>query len=347
MGKMILSKMFQLIQDYTQKYLPNERKLSSNTIRSYRFALVSLLDFTKQQLGVPLYKLSFEKISKDIVLQYLQFVEDGGCSANTRNQRLYAIQLFYKYAAREELDAVIYWDQIRKITPAKVKQSTIGFLSEEAVQTVLEQPDVTNNKGLRDYYIMLMLYKTGCRVEELVNIRLSDVHLSKSPYITLHGKGNKDRNVPLLESLTIHTKNYIKTFHSNNIHIGSDYLIFSVRDGVKRRMTEDNVRKIVRKYGKLANKICSDVPQNLHPHLFRHTFAMHAYQHGIPLEILKDWLGHADYTATRIYAKADTEMKRKAIEKAFPEDSPLRDFVDSEIYKIDDDDVIKKLCGLA
>lgn len=172
MGKLILSKMFQLIQDYTQKYLPNERKLSSNTIRSYRFALASLLDFTKQQLCVPLYELTFEKISKDIVLQYLQSVEDGGCSANTRNQRLYAIQLFYKYAAREELDAVIYWDQIRKITPAKVKQSTIGFLSEEAVQTVLEQPDVTNSKGLRDYYIMLMLYKTGCRVEELVNIRL-------------------------------------------------------------------------------------------------------------------------------------------------------------------------------
>lgn len=346
MGKVILSKMFQLIQNYTQKYLPNERKLSPNTIRSYRYALVSLLDYTKHELGIPLYELSFEKINREMVLQYLQSLEVNGCSAQTRNQRLYAIQSFFKYAAREELDAIVFWDQIQRIVPSKVKQTTVGYLSEEDMQMILEQPNISTDKGIRDLYILLLLYKTGCRVEELVNIRLSDVHLNKTPYITLHGKGNKNRNVPLRESLTMHTKNYINRFHSQNNTNSSDYLIYSLRDGLKKRMTEDNIRKVVRKYGELASKNCPNIPQNLHPHMFRHTFAMHAYQHGMPLEILKDWLGHADYKATRVYAQADTEMKRKAIEKAFPDDSPLSPFIDCETYKINDEDLIKKLCGL-
>ncbi len=346
MGKVNLSKMFQIIQNYLKKYLPNERKLSPNTIRSYRFALLSLLDFTKEQLSVPLYELSFEKINREMILQYLHFLATNGCSANTRNQRLYAIQSFYKYAAREELDAIVYWDEIRKISPVKARQSTVEYLSEESMQIILEQPDTLTEKGLRDFYILILLYKTGCRVEELVNIRLYDVHTKRTPYITLHGKGNKDRNVPMLESLNEHTQSYIKTFHSDENSKISDYLIFTVRDGVKKRMTEDNVRKIVKKYGEFARRNCFDIPHNLHPHTFRHTFAMHAYQHGVPLEVLTDWLGHADYTTTRIYAKADTEMKRRAIEKAFPENSPLSSFINNESFKINDDELIKKLCGL-
>ena len=128
MGQLVLSKMFQIIQNYFKRFLPNERKLSQNTIRSYRHTLETLLDFAKQELDIPLYELSFEKINRNMVLQYLQSLETSGCTASTRNQRLYAIQSFFRYAAREELDAVIFWDEIRKITPAKIYHSTVGYI---------------------------------------------------------------------------------------------------------------------------------------------------------------------------------------------------------------------------
>ena len=345
MGKLVISKMFQLIQSYLLSYLPNERKLSVNTIRSYRRTLSALLEFAKSELDVPLYQLSFEDISKSLVMKYLLSIENDGCSARTRNQRLYAIQSFFKFSAREDMDAVYYWDQIRKIQPAKVDEHSIGYLSEEALQLVFDQPDLSTEKGARDAFIMVLLYKTGCRVQELTNIRLLDIHICNHSYITLHGKGSKDRNVPLRESTTDFLKKYLSIFHRDRAS-KDDFLIFSVRDGSRRKMTEDNIRKIIKKYGEKANAISSDVPSRLHPHMFRHSFAMHAYQHGVPLEILKDWLGHSDFSATRVYAKADTEMKRKAIEKAFPKDSPLYEFMDSSSYTINDEELLKQLCGL-
>lgn len=337
--------MFQLIQSYLLSYLPNERKLSANTIRSYRRTLSALLEFAKNELDVSLYQLSFEDISKSLVMKYLLSIEDNGCSARTRNQRLYAIQSFFKFSAREDMDAVYYWNQIRKIQPAKTEERNVGYLSEESMQLVFDQPDFSTEKGARDAFIMTLLYKTGCRVQELTNIRLLDIHICKHSYITLHGKGSKDRNVPLRESTVDHLEKYLSVFHRDKA-TGDDFLIFSVRDGLRRKMTEDNIRKIIKKYGKKANAISSDVPVNLHPHMFRHSFAMHAYQHGVPLEILKDWLGHSDFSATRIYAKADTEMKRKAIEKAFPEDNPLHEFMNSSSYMINDEELLKQLCGL-
>lgn len=346
MGKLKLSKLFVLIQNYSLMYLPNERKLSSNTIRSYRYTLVSLLEFAKNKYQIPLYELTFEKISKVTVLEYLQNLDLKGCTAHTRNQRLYAIQNFFKYAAREELEAIIYWDEIKMIQTAKTHETVIGYLSEDAMQKVLEQPDFTTHKGLRDFYIMFLMYKLGCRVEELSNIRLFDLNLCKSPYITLHGKGQKDRNLPLRDTIVTHTLKYLKLFHPNCSINSSDFLIYTYRNGEKKRMTEDNIRKIVKKYGLMAKKECAEVPENLHPHIFRHTFAMHAYKNGMPLEILKDWLGHADYSSTHIYAKADTEMKRKAIENAFPEESPLMPYINSDYYIVDDETLIKKLCGL-
>ena len=346
MGKLILSKLFLLIQSYTQKYLPNERKLSLDTIRSYKSTLSAFLDFAKSELNIPLYELSLSSFDRTMVLNFLQSLQNNGCSERTRNQRLYAIQSFFKYAAREELDAVVLGSQICSIKPIRAKETVVGYLSEDATQTLLDQPNCSSNVGFRDFFILLILYKTGCRVEELVNIRLVDIHFGKNPFLTLHGKGNKNRNVPLREATMATLEKYLSIFHPNNRPDESSYLIFTIREGVKKRMTEDNVRKIVRKYGNLARKDNPTIPSNLHPHMLRHTFAMHAFQHGVPLEILKDWLGHSDYNTTRIYAKADTETKRKAIQKAFPEDSPLHSFIDSNYLHISNEELLKQLCGL-
>ena len=111
-------------------------------------------------------------------------------------------------------------------------------------------------------------------------------------------------------------------------------------------MTEDNVRKLVREYGNRARAKEPSIPENVHPHMFRHSIAMHLYQNGVALPLISQWLGHSRLETTLIYAYADTEQKREAIEKAIPEDSTLKAFLNSERYCLDDDDLIKQLYGL-
>ena len=111
-------------------------------------------------------------------------------------------------------------------------------------------------------------------------------------------------------------------------------------------MTEDNVRSLVRKYGISARKSCPEVPENVHPHLFRHSLAMSLYQNGVDLSLISQWLGHSCVETTLIYAHADTEIKRQAIEKAIPDDSELKHFLNAERYTISDEELLKQLCGL-
>ncbi|MCL2188252.1 MAG: tyrosine-type recombinase/integrase [Defluviitaleaceae bacterium] len=111
-------------------------------------------------------------------------------------------------------------------------------------------------------------------------------------------------------------------------------------------MTKDNARDFIRKYGDTARAVCPEVPENVHPHLFRHSCAMSLYRSGVHLTLISEWLGHANFETTLIYAHADTEIKRQAIEKAIPKDSLLSEHIDTERYKVDDDELLKELCGL-
>jgi site-specific recombinase XerD len=126
----------------------------------------------------------------------------------------------------------------------------------------------------------------------------------------------------------------------------SQYLFYVVRSGTKKRMTEDNARKMMHIYGVEARKSCIEVPENVHPHLWRHSRAMHLYRHGMPLVEISQWLGHANLETTLIYAHADTEHKRRAIECSTPDGSPLKKHLDSERFQIDDVDTLKRLWGL-
>jgi len=214
------------------------------------------------------------------------------------------------------------------------------------MQKWVNQPNLNSLKGLRDMFIMLFLYKTGARIHELLNIRLSDVQFGKASKVLLRGKGEKNRHVPLRDNVTLHLKEYLQTFHPDADRYSDEHLFFVVRNGVKKRMTEDNVRHFVHNYGEAARKECLEAPENAHPHLFRHSCAMNLYQNGVELTLISQWLGHSNLETTLIYAHADTELKRKAIVKAVPEDSPLREHVNSERFKIDDEDTLKVLCGL-
>lgn len=347
MGRVTDATLFGLLHDFLKVYLPGHKNSSPHTIKAYRTSLELLFDFVKQELNISLSEISFQLLTKQTVTACLDWLEsDRGCSVATRNHRLACIRAFFKYAAAMEPTVVIYNIELRKIAKKKLtKPNTIEFMSEKAVKALLEQPDVKTKKGLRDQFLMILLYDTGARIQEVLNLRIKDIHLGTTPTATLLGKGSKVRTVPLMEQTVEHFKNYAEIFHPEEDNYSNRYLFYVPRNGEIRPMSDDNVLKFMKQYGVAARTNCPDVPENVYSHLWRHSRAMHLYQSGMDLTLVSQWLGHANLETTLIYAHADTEQKRKAIETATSMQNPLRDGNFAR-FCVDDDETLKRLYGL-
>ena len=342
-----MNPLFSLVHDFLLVALPQEQKCSQNTIRSYKKALELLFDYIKTQKGIPLNKLTFEDINRDTISDFLLYLEnDRQCSISTRNHRLHCIRAFYRYAAQEDITVVKHLTEVEKVKKARQSKPLVEHMSESAIQVILQQPDTATLIGKRDAFLMLFLYRTGIRVQELVDIRLCDLTIGAHASLTVRGKGSKVRAIPLREDTVRHLRHYLDLFHYDRTPYSKDYLFYTVRNGLKKRMTEDNVRYLVRKYGAQARQECLEVPENVHPHLFRHSLAMSLYRNGVDLSLISQWLGHANIETTLIYAHADTEIKRQAIERTIPEGTPLKAYLNADRYTVNDELLLKHLCGL-
>ncbi len=213
------------------------------------------------------------------------------------------------------------------------------------LKNVLAQPDTSTKAGIRDLFLMILMYDTGARVREILNLQVKDFDAeSKTPCVHLIGKGNKKRIVPVMAKTVEHFRNYVLLYHPGD-GPKERYLFYTVRNSILQAMSDDNVSRFIKKYGKAAKEICPEVPKNLHPHLFRHSRSIHLYRSGMPLALLSEWLGHAQLETTMIYAYADTEMKRDAIQKATGNHNPLMNNNQVPIWK-GDEQIIRKLYGL-
>ena len=341
------NRLFEYIREYLTVYLTEQRNSSPHTIKAYRTALEQLVDFTKRKNNCSLMHVEFSMLNRELILEFLDSLEDVyKCSISTRNHKLKCIRSFFNYAAMMDLSLVAYRQELSNI-PWKKPQTpeVVEFMSEAAVKALLESPNTTTQRGLRDQFMMILLYDTGARVQELLDLKVCDLRLGSIPTARLIGKGNKVRSVPIMDKTVLHLKKYLSVFHNAETAYSDQPLFYVVRDGHKQKMSDDNVRKFLHVYGMRAKEICSDVPSNLHPHLFRHSRAMHLYQHGMDLTLVSQWLGHANLETTLIYAHADTEMKRKAIEKATSGkcDIPV---TSGQRFSIDDEETLKRLYGL-
>lgn len=305
------------------------------------------LDYLKDKNDVRLYQVTIPMINRQSVSDYLDYVEnERKCSVATRNHRLDCIRSFMKYAAARNMDAAAMWTEVQTVTHAKEEKTPVEYLKVSSIEAIIEQPDASTRMGLRDKFLILFLYQTGMRVAELVSIRLCDIQLGNSAVLTIHGKESKVRKVPMRDKLVEHLKKYLLMFHSGSSKYSEDYLFYTIHNSQHTKMTEDNVRRLIQIYGNMAQKTDPAIPESVHPHLFRHSIAMHLYQNGVPLTLISQWLGHSRLETTFIYAYADTEQKREAIEKAIPEDSTLKEYLNAARYTADDDDLIKRLYGL-
>lgn len=334
------------LRDFLVTYLPRQRCYSPHTVKAYQDSMNLLLDFLIKVKGIRLEKITFSTIDYKTLVDFICWLEDErGCGAKTVNHRLSCIRTFFRYVGALHPVLAVHWHELSKVPAKKTGKSLImEFMTESALKAVLEQPDTTERQGIRDLFFMVLMYDSAARNSELLNLKIGDfLHDSNTPCVYLHGKGNKIRSVPVMQKTVDHFRRYRNIFHMDSAP--EQYMFYTMRRGVQQQMSDDNVARFLKVYGTMAKQHCTEVPDRVHPHMFRRTRAMHLYRSGMPLALLSEWLGHEDPETSLIYAFADTEMKRQAIEKATGGDNPL--ISDKAIAMWEgNDEMVRKLYGL-
>ena len=314
------------LTEFLSIYLPMQKNVSSNTIKSYRDTFKLLIKYAQEIKSMPAERITLDFLSCQLITDFLLWLEtDRGCAISTRNCRLAAIHSFFRYIQAEEPSAIFYFQKIISIPIKKAIKKVIEHLSPDAMKLLLKQPDRNTSKGRRHLSLMSVLYDSGARVNELIDIKVCDVNLKEPAIVTLKGKGNKTRRVPIMKNTASLLQSYIL---ENKLDESwkNQYPLFT--NNQNRKLTKEGVAYIIGRYVALARKISTIVPPRVSPHIFRHSKSYHLLQAGVNLIYIRDFLGHVDLKTTEIYARTDTETKRKAIENAYPDliDSNLPDW---------------------
>lgn len=313
-----------LLSRYFIKYLPNERGSSPQTIDSYRYAFILYLEYMGSNCGIKPEKLSIRSYTRESILGFLKWLEEARSnSAATRNYRLAAMKGFVHYLKYEFPDYIEEYQRILAIPLKKTAKKEISYMKTEGVEVLVDQIDVTSTNGLRDYVMILILYTTGVRVSELIEIKVKDLSFTEPYTIRIHGKGNKGRYVPLMKTAVPHIKQYLTYMHYDT-EAGYEEYIF--KNHMNAQFTRQGINYVLKKYGSKARSVNpSLIPEDLTSHKMRHTAAMELLTSGVDLIYIRDLLGHSSVITTEIYARTDAKLKRKAIEAASKEILPPED----------------------
>ena len=310
------------LTQFLGKYLPGERNASHHTIQSYSFTFRLFLTFVEQEKGIVPEHLSMAQLKRETVVDFLDWLETKrNCSITTRNQRLVAIHSFVRFVQKMSPENLFEFQKVLNIPDKKCAKTIVPFLSGEEMRILLSMPDPSTKAGFRDLVLLAVLYDTAARVQEIIDLKVSDLRLDKPPVIALHGKGSKTRYVPVTEK----TQNLLKTYlqrkpQNAGISDGEQYVFVNQK---RQQLSRWGISYIINKYADMARRQASfNVSFSVTPHVFRHSKSVHLLQSGVNLIYIRDFLGHSDCSTTQIYAKADTETRRKALESAYADILP-------------------------
>lgn len=302
---------------YLHDYMPVTRNLSDKSVDAYKQSLKIFLQFLETEQGLINDKVTFDAFTRDNIKSYIAWLNKKECAAKTINLRLTAIRSFLKYCSEEDFELRGIYSEVCSIKKVKEEKKPIVYLQPTATAAILSAFETTTAKHRRNRMMLIMLYDTGARVQELADLNISSLHLrEKNPFVTLIGKGRKSRNVPLLNKTVQHLHEYLKEFHSD---MNEQPLFYSLLDGKPHRLSTDSVSLVLKTAATEARKSCGDVPDRVHCHMIRKTKAMDLYKNGVPLPFIMQLLGHESMSTTSgFYAFATLEMMSEAMNKAAP-----------------------------
>lgn len=300
-----------MLRTFFAQHLPLTRGLSPRTVLSYRDTFVLLLRFLATRHHCDVFDLTLDHLSADDVLAFLDHLEaDRKDSVATRNARLAAIHSFARFVATRSPEHLEACQRVLAVPTKRGPVRAIDYLESDEIRAMLDAVPRRGRHHLRDRALLLALFNTGARVQELLDLRAGDVHLDRPTFVRLLGKGRKERLCPLWPE-TVEALRALPGMTEGSAGI--------FRNHRGESLTRFGVRYILRRY---AQQACTTAPslatKRVHPHTYRHAAAVHLLRAGVDLVTISHWLGHASVETTNRYAAVDLETKRDALNRAGP-----------------------------
>ena len=307
------SRFANLIEEFFLDRLIRQRNSSPQTVAAYRDCFRLLFEFARDQRNKPTDRLVLADLDAPFVLAFLDHLEKvRKNSIRSRNARLAAVRSFLRFAAFKDPESLAMIQRSLAIPFKRCSRPLVGYLSREEVQAIVNAPDSSTWAGQRDQVLLATLYNTGARVSEVTGIKVTDVTLEGSPSIRLHGKGRKDRTVPIWPATALQIRRWLKQIDRS----ANKPLFPAMTAGpLTRSAITDRIRRAVQA---AASKCGSLSRRRVSPHTFRHTTAMHLLQSGVDITLIALWLGHESPATTHIYIEADLKMKEEALKVIQP-----------------------------
>ncbi len=306
------------LQRFFTEYMPSINGNSPATVDSYRYTFMQFLEFMNTEKRIRAEKLTIADFTYRNALDFYEWLEEslGNCVA-TRNMRQAGINSFARYLMYEYPDYISEYQRILAIPSKKAPIKEISYVKADGMKFLLAQTDKNSKTGFRDYTILSILFTTGIRVSELIGIRVKDVMLQEPPTLLVHGKGGKSRYVPIVPQIVPLLNDYLSQNNLLRSERREEYLFLN---HMRQPFTRQGINYIVKKYRDAANKKCpNSIPEDFSPHKIRHSMAMSLLAADVDLIYIRDMLGHSSVRTTEVYARAESQRKRAAIEAASKE----------------------------
>lgn len=323
------SKFLELLDSFITIYLPCSVGASPNTVTSYKYAFRLLLEFMYSKKGIPADRVAFEQLAYDTMTEFLDWIEkDRGCSASTKNQRLSAIISFSKYAQNRDFDAAsIFRSSVIKIPIKKAQKKKRAVLSVQEVSILLRLPDENNEIGLRNKVLLSLMYASGARAQEICDLTVGNIQFNmKGATLNIKGKGGKSRRIGIPDNCAKMLQKFIS---HRRLGLKPDKHVFSSQ--THEQMTVSCIEGIFKKYVRQGKAENPDLfrEDSYPPHSMRHSTASHMLEAGVPIVVIKNFLGHASLQTTQIYA----ELSQNTVDKHLKEWNEKWFSSDSEVMK--------------
>jgi len=283
-------------------YLLIERGVAQNTLEAYGRDLRRYFQFLQQKDLTEL-----QDVKPEVIIEYLVKIKSDGLSANSMNRALAALRGLYKYLIQEK---IIGQSPLVNIELAKVWMRLPDTISKEEMNVILIQPGNQTAAALRDTAMLELLYATGIRVSELINLTMNSINWQVG-FLVVMGKGSKERIVPIGKTAYDCTRLYVDKARPTLMQKKVTDVLFLNRFGTK--FTRQGLWKIVIRYAQKAG-----LQKKVHPHTFRHSFATHLLEGGADLRTVQVMLGHADISTTQIYTHITKERLKEIHKKYHP-----------------------------
>jgi len=303
------------LHTFFHEHLTAQRSLSPHTVLAYRDALKLLLQFAAERCGKPVTELAIEDLGAEFVLTFLDHLErERGNSVATRNARLAALHVFYRHVASRDPQSFALCQRVLGVPAKRAPRREVHYLERNEMNALISAIDRSTPAGRRDHALVTFAWQTGARVGEIIALRACDLQLDAPAHVRIWGKGRKERVVPLWPNTAAVLRSWLD---ERNLDPRSQAPVFVNLRG--RQLTRWGVRHILKKHARTATGTCPTVAEKrIHPHVIRHTTAVHMLQAGADASAIRDVLGHQSAETTWRYTRINLEMKRKAVESCAP-----------------------------